>query len=85
MQEVQGDDNFQEKKGTRMFELTDKRYKIDGGKLARAREKTGLNQSEFAYSCGWTSGYQWQLENGRVDTVSEATKNVIEDVFQGRE
>lgn len=68
-----------------MFKLVDTRYKIDGRKLARARERAGLNQSECAYSCGWTSGYQWQLENDRVDTVGEATKNVIEDVLQGRE
>lgn len=65
-----------------MFELVDTRYRVDGRKLARAREKAGLNQSEFAFSCGWTSGYQWQLENGRVDTVGEATKNVIEDVLK---
>lgn len=68
-----------------MFKLVDTRYKIDGRKMARARERVGLNQSEFAFSCGWTSGYQWQLENDRVDTVGEATKNVIEGVLQGRE
>lgn len=65
-----------------MFKLVDTRYKIDGRKLVRAREGTGLNQSEFGYACGWTSGYQWQLENDRVDTVGEATKNVIEDVLK---
>ena len=65
-----------------MFKLTDTRYKIDGRKLQLAREKTGLNMSEFAYACDWSPQYQWQLENDRVDAVSEATKNVIEDALK---
>lgn len=67
---------------TGVFRLTDTRYRVDGRKLAEAREKTGLNQSQFAYACDWSSSYQWQLENGRVDEVSEATKNVIEHVLE---
>lgn len=67
-----------------MFKLTDTRYRINGRKLAQAREAMGLNQSQFAYACDWSSSYQWQLENGRVDAVSEATKNVIEGVLKGQ-
>lgn len=72
------------RKETRMscFKLVDTRYRVDGRELAWTREGLGLNQSQFAYACGWSSGYQWQLENGRVDSVSEATKNVIEDVIE---
>ena len=65
-----------------MFELVDTKYKIDSRKLQLAREKSGYNMSQFAYACGWTTGYQWQLENDRVDAVSEATKNIIEDVLK---
>lgn len=65
-----------------MFTLVDTRYKIDSRKLRLAREETGKNQSEFAYACGWTPQYQWRLENDYVDSVSEATKNVIEDVLR---
>jgi len=65
-----------------MFELVDTRYKIDGRKLQLAREKTGLNMSEFAFVCDWSCSYQWQLENDRVYAVSEATKNVVEDVLK---
>jgi len=67
-----------------MFKLTDTRYRIDGRKLQLVREKMGLNMSEFAYACDWTCAYQWQLENGRVESVCEATKNVIEDVLYNR-
>ena len=70
-------------KGTRMFEnlftLIDKRYKIDGRKLAQAREAKEMNMSEFAYACDWSPQYQWQLENGRIDSICEATMNVIKD------
>ncbi len=65
-----------------MFTLVDTRYKINSEKLQHAREETGLNMSEFAYACGWSPQYQWKLENRRVDAVSEATKNVIEDVLK---
>ncbi len=64
-----------------MFTLVDTRYKIDSRKLRLAREKIGLNMSEFAYACGWTPQYQWKLENSRVNAVSEATKNVIAGVL----
>ncbi len=65
-----------------IFELHDRRYRVDGRELARARAKTGLDMSEFAYRCGWSCSYQWQLENDRVETVAEATKNVVEGVLR---
>lgn len=65
-----------------MFTLVDTRYKIDSRKLQLAREGISLNMSEFAYACGWTPQYQWRLENDYVNAVSEATKNVIEDVLK---
>ena len=61
-----------------MFKLVDKRYAVDGRKVRIAREKKGLNLSEFAYICGWSPGYQWQIEDGCHRTISESTKNVIE-------
>lgn len=67
---------------TKIFKLHDQRYQVDGRKLARARAGTGLNMSEFAYKCGWTCSYQWRLENDRVETVCEGTKNVIEGALQ---
>jgi len=65
-----------------MFKIVDRRYAIDGRKLQLAREEKGLNKSEFAYICGWTAGYQWQIENGEHYTVSESTKNVIESALK---
>lgn len=65
-----------------MFTLVDTRYKIDSRKLQLAREGINLNMSEFAYECGWSPQYQWKLENDYVPAVSEATKNVIEDVLK---
>ncbi len=67
-----------------MFKLIDTRYKIDGRRLQLAREEMGLNMSQFAYACDWSCSYQWQLENDRVEAVSEATKNVIEDVIRNK-
>jgi len=65
-----------------MFKLVDKRYKVDGRLLAQAREKKNMNMSEFAYACDWSPQYQWQLENGRVESICEATMHVIEDVLK---
>ena len=66
-----------------MFKLVDQRYKLDSRKLQLARERCSMNMSEFAYACGWSCGYQWQLENGRVTTISESTKKVIEGALNG--
>ena len=65
-----------------IFKLHDQRYSIDGRELARARANTGLNMSEFAWKCGWSCSYQWQLENDCVESVAEATKNVIEGALR---
>lgn len=65
-----------------IFELIDTRYRIDSRSLQLKREELGLNMSQFAYACGWTCSYQWQLENDRVDSVSEATRNVVCDVIK---
>lgn len=69
-----------------MFTLVDRRYKINGRKLQYARENisyNSMNMSQFAFACGWTCGYQWKLENNRVETISESTKKVIESVLRG--
>ena len=66
-----------------MFELIDKRYKINGRKLQLKRESLKINMSQFAYACNWTLSYQWKLENNYIYTISESTKNVIEDVLNG--
>lgn len=65
-----------------MFELMDKRYKVDGHKLQREREKY-CTMSQFAYACTWSPSYQWKLENNYIDTIGESTKNVIEGVLNG--
>ena len=65
-----------------IFKLHDQRYSINGQELARARATTGLNMSEFAYKCGWSCSYQWQLENDLVESVAEATRNVIEGTLR---
>ena len=64
-----------------IFKMIDQRFQSNGRALARGRAATGLNMSEFAYKCGWTCSYQWKLENDRVETVSEGTKNVMEGVL----
>lgn len=64
-----------------IFTLVEQRYQINGKELARARDKCGLNQSEFAYQCGWSPQYQWSLENSVTMSISEGTKKVIEDVL----
>ena len=64
-----------------MFKLVDQRYNLDSRKLQLARVRALMNMSEFAYVCGWSCGYQWQLENGRVTTISESTKKVIEEAL----
>ena len=64
-----------------LFKLVDQRFKFTGIELARARYKLNLNQSEFAYKCGWTAQYQWNLENDTYESISEATKNVIESML----
>ena len=66
----------------KMFKLHDQRYTVDGAKLRRARMKKGYTQSQFAYICGWSGAYQWKLEAGRVETIGEATKNIIALVFK---
>ena len=65
-----------------IFKLHDQRYSVDGRELARMRVEMGKNMSEFAHKCGWTCSYQWQLENDIVESVSEATKNVIEGALK---
>ena len=66
-----------------MFELIDHRYKLDCFALSDAREALDLTRGEFAHACGWSYQYQWRLEAGMYETISESTKNVIEDVLKG--
>ena len=68
-----------------MFKLIDQRYELDCYALADAREKSGLSRSEFAYACNWSYQYQWKLETGSYATVSESTKNVIDDVLKRKD
>jgi len=66
-----------------MFILRDKRYEVDGRELMRKRLKhNGCTLERFAYLCGWTSAYQWKLENGAVKTVCEEAKNLIEGALE---
>ena len=49
---------------------------IDGTELAKAREKTGMSQAEFAARCGWSQQFQSQLEypEEKLITVEKAEK-----------
>ena len=64
-----------------LFQLVDQRFKFQGIDLARARCRLNMNQSEFAYKCGWTAQYQWNLENNCYDSISESTRNVLCDTL----
>jgi len=64
-----------------MFTLVDQRFMFVGKDLARARSELNLNISEFAYKCGWTPQYQWNLENDIYESIPESTKKVIENVL----
>jgi transcriptional regulator with XRE-family HTH domain len=61
-----------------IFKLHDKRYELNGAALKEARARAQLTLKEVANKCGWSIQYQWRLENGLVQFVCEATKNVIE-------
>jgi len=65
-----------------MFTLVDQRYKLDGPALMRARLEKNLTLTKFAEACAWSPAYQWKLEGHEIESISEATKNVIEDVLK---
>lgn len=66
-----------------VFTMHEKRYRLNGQQLANVRRRTTeLTSQQFAGACGWSPSYQSRLERGLVDTVSEATKNVIETVLR---
>ena len=65
-----------------MFKLLDQRYAVDSRAIVDARKAVGMTQSEFARVCGWSASYQWRLKNDRVDSVSEGTKNIVENAFK---
>lgn len=61
--------------------MTEIRYPLSGEEFRRRREAI-CGEREFARRAGWSRAYQRRLESGRVKTVSEATKEVIETVFE---
>lgn len=61
-----------------MFKLKDQRYAVDGSALRDERKRLGVKVSVFADACGWSAAYQYKLERGEIETVSESTKCVIE-------
>jgi len=61
-----------------MFTCIDCRYSIQIGDLIEARKKCDLNKSQFARLCGWSPQYQSLLECGKVPSISERTKMIIE-------
>jgi len=61
-----------------MFKLVDKRYQLNEFALVKSREELKVSRSQFAFKCNWSYQYQWRLESGKYETISEATKNVIE-------
>jgi len=64
----------------KVFEKCDVRYSLcgEGYELRRARERTGGTMTRAAFLCGWSTQYQWKLENGEVNSVCEETKRLIE-------
>ena len=64
-----------------MFKLQEMRYVIDGTKVAAKRKKKDMTLARMAFLCGWGASYQWCLEN-RIETVSESTKKIIENVLR---
>jgi len=57
-------------------------YKFDGSKLKDLREKYGISIKKFALIAGWSISREYQLESGKVKTVSEKIKNELIITFQ---
>jgi len=66
----------------KIFTLYTRRYTIDSNALIEARKELGLSQYCVAVQCGWSASYQWRLEHGKINTVDESTKNVLESVLK---
>lgn len=57
------------------------RYKIDCFLLSQMRENAGLSVEQFASLIGWTASYQYQLERGEFDDVSQKTMDELRSAF----
>ncbi len=49
--------------------VADIRWAVDGPELYKARMMAGLNQTQLAEMCGWTTSFISGLENGAYNTV----------------
>ena len=55
-----------------------KHFTVDGTELVAARERMGLNQTQFGKLCNWTPQHQCKLEKpGDHDITSETANKII--------
>lgn len=57
------------------------RYRVDHSKFTRARSVIRIGVAEFARNAGWSTSYQYKLEDGSVKTISADVADVILEVF----
>ena len=65
----------------KLFENEIKRYRLDSLGFCRIRQSLTLTVKQFADLIGWSASYQYDLENGRWNTISEKTMKEICQVF----
>lgn len=65
-----------------IFIETEPRYKLDLFKLSSLRESLNISAERFAELVGWSTSYQYQLEEYCFGTISEKTLLDIVQVFK---
>lgn len=64
-----------------LFTKAEQRYKINAFELTRKRENLYLSVEQFAEIIGWSTSYQYQLEEGKYKTVSIKIAKEIRSAF----
>lgn len=66
----------------KLFENEIRRYRYDPLILCRMRETLKLSVEQFAAIAGWSSIYQYKLESGFYETISQSKKDELCEVFR---
>lgn len=62
----------------KLFTPIEQRYKINVHLFTMIRESLNLSVAQFADIIGWSSSYQYRLESGKIEAISEKVKKEIE-------
>jgi len=54
---------------------------LSHAEITRARSKIRISANEFAKQAGWSSTYQYKLEDGSVKSVTSELAETILEVF----